>query len=82
MSTWRPISRTPLWQRLLPEWLHGLVSLVFQLAVIGAVGLLGMAFFYFMLAMRFDMDEVARLPAGTTYYDREGVEITAPGGGG
>ncbi len=82
MSTWRPISRTPLWQRLLPEWLHGLVALAFQLAVIGAIGLLGMAFFYFMLAMRFDMDEVAKLPAGTTYYDRDGAEITAPGGGG
>ena len=35
-----------------------------------------------MLAMRFDMNEVARMPAGTTFYDSKGVEITAPGGAG
>jgi membrane peptidoglycan carboxypeptidase len=35
-----------------------------------------------MLAMRFDLDEVAKLPAGTTFYDRNGVEIAAPGGSG
>jgi membrane peptidoglycan carboxypeptidase len=32
-----------------------------------------------MLAMRFDLDEVAKLPAGTTFYDRKGVEIIVPG---
>ena len=82
MSTWRPIHPPSLWKRWLPEWLHGPVRLLFQLSIAGFVVLFGFAFFYFMLAMRFDMDEVAKLPAGTTFYDRKGVEITAPGGNG
>jgi hypothetical protein len=46
--------------------------------VVGLLVVSGIAFFYFMLAMRFDLDEVSRLPAGTTFYDRKGVEIAAP----
>ncbi len=80
MSTWRPIHPPALWRRCLPEWLHGPLQGLFQLTLIGTVGICGLAFFYFMLAMRFDMAEVAKLPAGTIFYDREGVEITAPGG--
>lgn len=79
MSTWRPIHPPSFWKRWLPGWLHGPVKLLFQLSVAGLIGLLGFVFFYFMLAMRFDMDEVAKLPAGTTFYDRKGQEITAPG---
>jgi penicillin-binding protein 1A len=58
------------------------VRLLFQLAVLGGVVLSAVAFFYFMLAMRFDMNDIARMPAGTTFYDSKGVEITAPGGAG
>jgi len=82
MSIWRPIHPPPFWQRWLPAWLHGPLRLGFQLAVAGSTVLAAMAFGYFMLAMRFDLDDVARLPAGTTFYDRAGVEIAAPGGGG
>ncbi|MEI8037817.1 MAG: transglycosylase domain-containing protein [Verrucomicrobiota bacterium] len=82
MSTWRPISPPSFWQRWLPEWLHGPLRLGLSLVVLGVVVAAGVAFFYFMLAMRFDLDEVARLPAGTTFYDRAGVEILAAGGGG
>ena len=80
MSTWRPIHPPAFWRRWLPEWMHGPVKLLFILSLLGLVVLSSIAFFYFMLAMRFDMEEVAKLPAGTTYYDRQGVEITAPGG--
>jgi membrane peptidoglycan carboxypeptidase len=82
MSTWRPITPEPFWQRWLPAWMHGPVKLVFVLGLIALVPLLGMAFFYLMLAMRFDLDEVAKLPAGTTFYDRDGIQISAPGGAG
>ncbi|MCX8494553.1 MAG: transglycosylase domain-containing protein [Akkermansiaceae bacterium] len=82
MSTWRPITPSSFWKRWLPEWLHGAVTLAFQLMVVGSIGLVGFAYFYYSLAMRFDMAEVAKLPAGTLYYDRKGVEITAPGGEG
>jgi membrane peptidoglycan carboxypeptidase len=82
MSTWRPIPPPPFWKRWLPEWLHGPVRLLFLLSVVGFVLASGFVFFYFMLAMRFDMNEVAKLPAGTTFYDRKKVEITAPGGQG
>ena len=82
MSTWRPISPPPFWKRWLPEWMHGPVKLLFQLSITAVVLLSGLAFFYFMLAMRFDMSEVAKLPEGTVFYDRQGLEITAPGGAG
>ena len=82
MSTWRPISPTPLWKRCLPEFLHGPVRFAFQCSLLGLVVLSAFGFFYFMLAMRFDLDEVAKLPAGTTFYDRKGVAIEAPGASG
>ena len=80
MSTWRPIQPPPFWQRWLPGWLHGPVKLMFLMTVVALTVLSGFVFFYFMLAMRFDMAEVAKLPAGTVFHDRKGVEITAPGG--
>jgi membrane peptidoglycan carboxypeptidase len=82
MSTWRPISPEPLWKRLLPEWMHGLVQFGFFISFTAGVAALGVAFFYFLLAMRFDLAEVASLPAGTTFYDRAGKEITTAAGPG
>jgi len=82
MSTWRPNSPPPFWKRWLPAWSHGLVRLLFQLSVVGLLVLAGVAFSYFMLAMRFDLNDVAKLPVGTTFYDRKGVEIAAPGSSG
>lgn len=82
MSTWHPIHPPPFWRRWLPVWMHWPVKLLFQLSVASLVVGCGIAFFYFMLASRFDLDEVAKLPAGTTFYDRKSVEIDAPGGSG
>jgi membrane peptidoglycan carboxypeptidase len=79
MSTWRPIHPPPFWKRWLPTWLHGPVKFGFIATLAATIVGAGVLFFYFMLAMRFDLDEVAKLPAGTTYYDRKNVEITAPG---
>ena len=82
MSTWRPITPPSFWRRWLPECLHGPLRVSFQLALVGAVVVSAFAFFYFMLAMRFNLDEVAKLPVGTTFFDRKGVEISAPGAAG
>lgn len=82
MSTWRPISPPPFWKRWLPEWLHGPVKYAFILAVTGLILGSGVAFFYLMIAMRYDIGEVAKLPTGTTFYDRKGREISAPGASG
>ncbi|HVJ46910.1 MAG TPA: transglycosylase domain-containing protein [Luteolibacter sp.] len=82
MSTWRPISRPSWWQRILPEWLHAPVRWVFWLGVTGVVAFAGFLFFYFMLAMEFDLKEVASLPAANRFYDRKGIEIDAPSGTG
>ncbi len=82
MSTWRPIDPTPFWKRWLPEALHGPVRIAFQLSVFGLIVVSGFSFFYFMLAMRFNLDEVAKLPIGTSFYDRKGEEIAAPGASG
>jgi penicillin-binding protein 1A len=52
------------------------------LALAGLVGGAGLAFCYFLLAMRFDLNAVARLPADPVYYDRRGKELPAPAGAG
>jgi penicillin-binding protein 1A len=80
MSTWRPITPPPFWKRWLPEWTHVLVRLGFQLGIISLIVLSGFAFYYFTLAMRFDLNEITKLPAGTTFYDKDGQEISVPGG--
>jgi len=79
MSTWRPIENTPRWKQWLPPWLHAPVGILFQLSVLAAVIGLGVVFFYFILASRFDLDEVAKLPRATVYHDRSGKELEAPG---
>lgn len=56
------------------------MRLIFQLSLVGLIALSGFVFYFFMLAMRFDLSEITKLPAGTTFYDRNGVEISVPGG--
>jgi membrane peptidoglycan carboxypeptidase len=82
MSTWRPISRPSWWQRVLPEWLHTPVRWVFWLGIAGLVAFGGFLFFYFILAMKFDLKEVAGLPEANHFYDKNGIEIDAPISGG
>lgn len=82
MSTWRPIPRPPFWKRWLPAWLHGPASIIGWASLIGGICLLGVGFFYFLLAMRYDLEEVARLPAGSTFLDRKGLELPSPSGSG
>lgn len=82
MSTWRPLAKTPLCKRYLPAWLHGPVALAFQLLVAAAVIGLGVVFFYFILASRFDMDEVAKLPREAVFLDRTGKELEVAGAAG
>ncbi len=82
MSTWRPIEKPPFWKRWLPAWTHGFVVLLFQLSVVVAIILLGVVFFYFLVASKFDLEDVGEIPRGTSFFDRNGVEIAAPGVGG
>lgn len=79
MSTWRPIAKPPFWKRYLPAWLHGPLVLAFQLSIAALVLGLGMVFFYFILASKFDLDEVARLPRAMVFHDRNGHEMEVPG---
>lgn len=51
----------------------------FQLSIVALVLGLGLAFFYFILASKYDLDEVAKLPRATEFYDRHGQEMDAPG---
>jgi penicillin-binding protein 1A len=82
VSSWRPITPDPFWKRWLPQWLHAPAIWTFRAAILGLVCFLGFAFFYFLLAMRFDLDEVAKLPAGTILYDRNGTELPSSFGDG
>ena len=80
MSTWRPITKTPLWKRILPGFLHGPVVLLFQISVVALLVFLGICFFYFIAASKYDLDEVVELPNATLFYDRNGVELNGAGG--
>ncbi len=82
MSTWRPISPPRFWQRWLPERLHEPARWLVKLTLFGLIVGCGMAFFYFLLASRFDLNEVAQLPADPIYYDRRGKELPSPAGAG
>lgn len=62
-----------------------MLSLLHKLAwlsLAALVTLLGTAFFYYLLASRFDIRDVERLPSGTLFYDRNGVEIDIGSGSG
>lgn len=82
MSTWRPIPPPRFWQRWLPERLHGPAVWLFKASIIGLIFASAFGFFYFLLAMRFNLDEVARLPADPVFYDRSGKTLPAPAGAG
>lgn len=75
MSTWRPIPPPPRWHKWLPEWMHAPVRWMFGIAMTGAAVALGLFLFYFSVASRFDLDEVAKMPARTIIYDRNGKEL-------
>ncbi|MGC4014628.1 MAG: transglycosylase domain-containing protein [Luteolibacter sp.] len=68
------------WLRWLPAWLHTPLKWALRLGILGAVILCGVAFFYFCLAMKFDLDEVNRLPAANLLYDRNDKEMDASTG--
>jgi len=72
MSTWRPISRVPRWLSWLPAWSIGPLKWLLWISGGGLTTALLIALFYFIQASRFDLDEVAMLPAQTTLLDRHG----------
>jgi membrane peptidoglycan carboxypeptidase len=79
MSTWRPIRRTPAWLAWMPGWLR--MSLKWALwtgVVCAALGLM-VALYYFSKAAQFDLAEVAKMPAHTAIYDRNGKELGSGG---
>lgn len=79
MSTWRPIRRLPRWLQWIPQPVRDLLRKLAWLSVAALIVLSAVVFFYFIKAMRFDIREVERLPAGTIFYDRNGVEIDTGG---
>jgi len=62
--------------------MHCPIVLLFQISLALLVIALGVVFFYFLMASKFDLDEVTELPRGNIYYDRNGMEIDVPGVGG
>ena len=79
MNSWRPSARPAFWRRWLPEALHVPVIWLFRLGLLGALVLSAVVFGYLLAAMRFDLTEVGKLPAGTTFYDRHGTVFDVPG---
>ena len=79
MSTWRPISKPPAFIRWLPERLHDPLMWAMRAAICAMVLVIAVVIFYLMLSSRYDLDEVAKLPAGIVICDRDGELIDAPG---
>lgn len=67
---------------MLPAWFHGPAVFLVQAGIVALVLVLGIAFFYFLAASKFDLDQVGKLPRGTAFYDRNGKEIELPGASG
>lgn len=82
MSTWRPIPPPRFWQRWLPEWAHGPAVLLFKATLVGAILATALAAFYLLLALRYNLDEVARMPGEPLFFDRDGRRLASPGGSG
>jgi len=76
------MNREPLWKRLLPMWLHSWVRWALYASVTGVVIALGVGFFYFHLAGRYNLDAISDTPVGTVFHDREDREILLSGAGG
>ena len=64
----------------MPAWLHTPVRWTLWISLLCLIIVAGIAFSYFCMAMRFDLDEVARLPASNRVLDRNGKEIAASTG--
>ncbi len=82
MSTWRPISNTQFWRRWLPSWLHTPVILIFWASGTLFIISLGLAFYYYLKASDFDLDEISKLPEENIFYDRSGKSLDVPDKGG
>jgi len=82
MSTWRPLPPPAPWQRRLPRAFHAPTRWLARLAAGAVLAATGLATVYFLLAQRFDVEAVARLPESPIFYDRRGLELQAPGLGG
>ncbi|TAE75972.1 MAG: penicillin-binding protein [Verrucomicrobia bacterium] len=80
MSTWHPIRKTPAWLAWMPDWLK--TTLMWSLKIGLVVSLVGLTIviYYFSKAARFDLAEVADMPARTTILDRHGKELGSGGG--
>ena len=75
MSTWRPIPPPPRWHNWVPRRLHTLVKSCVALTCAAALAAGALALSYYAAASRFDMEEVARMPARMLIYDRNGREL-------
>ncbi len=82
MSNWRPSQHPRCWHRWLPECCHGWVGGLVRLGLLGLAGLAALALCYFLLALGYDLAEVARLPADPVYHDCREREIPALAGAG
>jgi len=78
MSTWRPITEARFWMRWLPVCLHTPLVMMFWASLCLLVVGLGVMFYYYLEASKFDLDEVGKLPKENTYYDRSGKLIDVP----
>ncbi|BCX50310.1 penicillin-binding protein 1A [Haloferula helveola] len=55
--------------------MHTPLRWAFRLTLIATLIVAAVAFFYLMQAAKYDLDEVAQLPARTTFLDRDGVQV-------
>lgn len=75
--SWKPSkkpSRFPGW---VPPRLRGFIRWCVKWGLVALALLLAVALFYFYLALKYDLGEVARMPERTVVLDRHGIEFAA-----
>ena len=67
----------PRWWERLPNWVRALFRLSWRLALIFLLILIGVISTYFVIASRYDLDEVVTMAERTILYDHNGRELAA-----
>lgn len=75
--SWKPAERPSRFPDWVPEWLRGFIRWSLKWGLVALTVLLAVVLFYFYLALKYDLKEVARMPERSVIVDRYGIEFAA-----
>ena len=72
---WKPAKRKSIFLQWLPLWVRKLLRLGIQTAIIGVLLTLGVATFYFIASLSYDIGEIQKMPERSVIFDIDGKEL-------